>query len=206
MVNNLQYKVDEQDKVLSVSQTLNKDSRNQRLVWEVFSGLGRTSKYLSQMENVKVVSFSLQTGWDFGKPSHRRAFLAKLRHDEPDDILLSPMCRLWSPLQELNCAQSEDYKTKLVADRKLNHDTILTMCSVAYLEQQRHGRHATPGTSLAQPCMVHPCIPEVGGGQLRCLCGPMPVWLDLARQAWPGWTSEETDLFPNNEVQHEKRS
>ena len=143
MVNNLQYKVDEQDKVLSVSQTLNKDSRNQRLVWEVFSGLGRTSKYLSQMENVKVVSFSLQTGWDFEKPSHRRAFLAKLRHDEPDDILLSPMCRLWSPLQELNCAQSEDYKTKLVADRKLNHDTILTMCSVAYLEQQRHGRHAT---------------------------------------------------------------
>lgn len=56
---------------------------------------------------------------------------------------MAPMCRLWSPLQELICANNEEYRNKLILERKINHGTILTMCAVAFAEQQRNGRNAT---------------------------------------------------------------
>lgn len=56
---------------------------------------------------------------------------------------MAPMCRLWSPLQELNAAQSDDYVIKLIQDRKENHNTILMMCTAVFKEQQSHGREAT---------------------------------------------------------------
>ena len=114
-----------------------------RVIWEIFVGEGRTTEALQEYPHVEVEIFSLQTGWNFEMATHRRQLLRRVREEAPDEVLMAPMCRLWSPLQELNAAQSDDYKLQLIQDRKENHDTILMMCSAVFKEQQRHGREAT---------------------------------------------------------------
>ena len=131
-----------EDKIMRVSQTIQKETKC-RVVWEVFVGEGRTSKHLSKYPHVVTEVFSLQTGWDFRIRSHRSKFLHRLRDEAPDELLMAPMCKLWSPIQELNVAKSDKYKQKLLEEREYNHDTILTMCSVAFQEQYKGGRNAT---------------------------------------------------------------
>ena len=131
------------ESILAVSKTLQKDTKPTMKVWEVFAGQGRTSACLQNFSHVELKTFSLMGGWDFLDPSNRRLFLSLVRDEKPDEILMAPMCTLWSPLQELNAAQSEVYRANLIRERKVNHDTILMMCATAYLEQQRNGRHAT---------------------------------------------------------------
>ena len=140
------------DKTLKVSALPDDKMPKTKVIWEVFVGAGRTTEYLKRFPHVKTEIFSLQTGWDFEDASHRRQFLARVRKEKPDEIMMSPMCRLWSPLQELSIASVDGYKEKLVRERKVNHDTVLTMCSVAYMEQAKNGRNATmehPWTSRA---------------------------------------------------------
>ena len=74
---------------------------------------------------------------------HRKRFLKKLRDEEPDSILLSPPCRLWSQLQELAASRSEEARDDLRLRREEDHDTILTFIAVVYEEQRRNGRDAT---------------------------------------------------------------
>lgn len=143
MIAQAENEVKRLDTVLATSQHLNKEMSKKTVIWEVFAGAGRTSEYLKQYPNVIVETFGLNTGWDFDLAHDRKRFLARLRQECPDELLLSPPCRLWSPLQELNIVKSEQMKQRLIRDRKENHDTLLTMCSIAYLEQQRGGRHAT---------------------------------------------------------------
>ena len=143
MMMQAENEVRKHDKVLMMSQHLRKESPLKRVVWEVFVGEGRTSKFLEGYPNVTIEVFSYETGWDFALASARKEFLRRLRQERPDEILLAPPCRLWSPLQELNIAKDEHYKERLIRDRRENHDTLLMMCSTAYLEQQRGGRHAT---------------------------------------------------------------
>ncbi|CAK9008201.1 Iron sulfur cluster assembly protein 1 [Durusdinium trenchii] len=151
-----------EEQVLRQSTTINKDSKC-RVVWEVF-GAGRTSKYLNKYPHVQTEIFSLQTGWDFRIASHRSRFLSRLRDEQPDEVMMSPKCRLWSPIQELNIAKSEKYKSKLAEDRQYNHDTILTMCSIAFQEQFRGGREATlehPWLSRAWNTRAFACLEEI---------------------------------------------
>ena len=151
-----------EDKIMRVSQTINKETKC-RVIWEVFVGEGRTTKHLSKFPHVVTEVFSLQTGWDFRIGSHRSKFLQRLREEEPDELLLAPMCKLWSPIQELNIARSEKYKQKLSEEREYNHDTILTMCSVAYQEQYKAGRNATlehPWLSRAWYTRAFACLEE----------------------------------------------
>ena len=143
MIMHAEQEVREATNVLAVSKSLYKDTVPVRKVWEVFAGLGRTSTCLQEYPHVELRTFSLVGGWDFEDPENRQLFLKMLRDEKPDEILLAPMCTLWSPLQELNAAQSDVYRRNLIRERKVNHDTILTMCAEAYLEQQKHGRHAT---------------------------------------------------------------
>ena len=113
-------------------------------VWEVFAGKGRVTQILNERyPQVDATRFSLLDGWDFQDPNVRRRFLAKLRREEPDSLLLSPPCRLWSPLQELTAAKGEEFRVRLMKMREEDHDTILTFCAVAYEEQRRNGRDAT---------------------------------------------------------------
>ena len=84
----------------------------QKLVWEVFAGKGQTSVGARQL-GARVETFSKKTGWDFERAKDRRQFLAKLL--ELDEILLSPMCRRWSPLQELSLAAHPERRGRLQA-------------------------------------------------------------------------------------------
>ena len=78
----------------------------------------------------------LQTCWP-------QAFLRRLREEEPDDVMISPECRLWSRLQELTANKSPKALQFLVDARQENHDTHLTFVSVVYQAQYRAGRHST---------------------------------------------------------------
>ena len=120
-----------------------------RVIWEVFVGKGRTAHYLKKNPNVEVEVFSLQTGWDFHQASHRKKFLNRLHNEKPDE---TPMCRLWSSLQNLATAAHPEREETLRLARKENHDTILVMCATAYEYQRRGLRHAHiehPASSLA---------------------------------------------------------
>ena len=117
--------------------------QKQHVVWEIYAGRGRVSEQVNEFENCKAVRFGLKDGWDFSRPADRRKFLAKLKAEEPDDVLLSPVCKLWSPLQELTANRSPEARKFLVDARKFDHDTHLVFVSVVYMVQHRAGRHAT---------------------------------------------------------------
>ena len=143
LLHGAQLAVKQQAVLLAESARIPERDKQDRVIWEVFVGRGRTAEYLSKMKGVKVKVFSLQTGWDFTRGEDRVRFLRRLKEEEPDEVMMAPMCRLWSQLQELSCAAYPERKEKLETDRKENHDTILMMCAVAYEYQRRGGRHAT---------------------------------------------------------------
>ena len=132
------------DNLLKDSKKITGERSKKMKIWEVFAGRGRLTQILKEKyPSVDSERFSLQEGWNFNHASHRRAFIQKVKDEEPDSILLAPMCTLWSMLQELTAAQYEDYKEKLKLDRQENHDTILTFVAVVYEMQRRAGRDAT---------------------------------------------------------------
>ncbi|CAL1173005.1 unnamed protein product [Cladocopium goreaui] len=99
--------------------------------------------FMACTKDVDAKRFSLEEGWDFTQAKCRKAFINKLVTEEPDSVLLSRVCRLWSVLQELNIAQSEEYRAELQRQRQENHDTILTFVAIVYEIQRRNGRDAT---------------------------------------------------------------
>ena len=141
------------DNMLMDSRNVRTDRCKKMKIWEVFAGRGRLTQVLKEKyPSVQAERFSLQEGWDFSLSSHRKDFIRKVKDDEPDSILLAPMCTLWSMLQELTAAKNEGYMEKLILDRQENHDTILTFVAVVYEIQRRAGRDATvehPWTSRA---------------------------------------------------------
>lgn len=115
----------------------------ERVVWEVYVGRGRVSEMISKKKNCRSERFGPQEGWDFSRPADRRSFLRRLAEEEPDEVLLSPECRLWSPMQELAASRSQGAKQYLVDARKVDHDVHLAFVATVFQAQQRGGRHAT---------------------------------------------------------------
>lgn len=140
MIHDAQFLVKEHNRLIQ-------DARNppvkKRVVWELYAGKGRTTDCVNQIDNCIGEKFGYNEGWDFRKPAHRKEFLRRLREEEPDEILISPECRLWSPLQELTANRSLEAKQFLVDARAENHDTHLVFAAVVYQAQYRAGRHAT---------------------------------------------------------------
>ena len=77
-----------------------------RKIWEVYAGKGRTAELAAAM-GAQVETFSLETGWNFDLASHRLWFLQRLESECPDEVLLTPTCGPWSPMQNLNARDSE---------------------------------------------------------------------------------------------------
>ena len=111
-----------------------------KVIWEVFAGKGRTTQCL-QDAGVIAERFSLADGWDFTKGKDRKRFLHRLEQEEPDEVLISPECKLWSPLQELSLATHPERKQVLFENRRRNHDEVLMFCAVIYEVQRRGNRH-----------------------------------------------------------------
>ena len=118
-------------------------------VWEVYSGAGRITQRIETMRlggaNIKGEKFSLATGWEL-------RFLRRLRDEEPDEVFLSPECRLWSSLQELSASRSEQARQDLIARRQEDHDVHLNFVATIFRYQEKNHRHAHiehPWTSRA---------------------------------------------------------
>jgi hypothetical protein len=89
-----------------------------RKIWEVYVGRERVSECLRRRGDIDVEIFSYQTGWDFDKASDRARFLKKLKEEEPDEVLITPACKLWSSLQELSASRSEEARNELIKKRQ----------------------------------------------------------------------------------------
>ncbi|CAJ1383601.1 unnamed protein product [Effrenium voratum] len=114
-----------------------------RKIWELFVGEGRTSKFLDKMNGVESRVFSIQNGWNFEDKGCQKKFMELVKLEEPDKILMAPMCRLWSPMQELYACRGEWENQQLVKNRTENHDNVLMFVREVYLEQYQNAREAT---------------------------------------------------------------
>ena len=96
------------------------------VLWEVYAGEGRITRTANRRDNLKGERFSREDGWDFDKAAHRRAFLRRLREEKPDAVMWSPVCTLWSNLQELanatNPARQATLETRRLEDHATHHD------------------------------------------------------------------------------------
>ena len=137
MMGQAEKSVKENEKIFAATATDNRPGRKLR-IWEVFAGKGRLTQILNdKYPSVKAERFSLEEGWDFTDAKHRKAFINKLMMEEPDSVMLSPVCRLWSMLQELSIAKSDNYKEELDYQRQVDHDTVLTFVAIVYEIQRR---------------------------------------------------------------------
>ena len=90
-------------------------------------------KTANRRNGCKAERFSLEDGWDFNLPSHRKAFFKRLKQEQPDCLAMPP-CKLWSMLQELTVAKHPDDVSKLTTLRQENHAALV------YEYQQRNGK------------------------------------------------------------------
>ncbi len=114
-------------------------------VWEVYSGAGRITQRIEKMRlggaNIKGEKFSLATRWDFSKRNDQLRFLRRLRDKEPDEVFLSPDCRVWSSLQELSASLSNKAREDLIAKRQEDHDIHLNFVATIFRYQEKSQQH-----------------------------------------------------------------
>ena len=92
-----------------------------------------------RLPGVRVETFSQKTGGDCLRAKDRKKFLRKLQDEMPDEVFLSPVCKLWSHMQELSPATNPQRRAQLVENRRRDHDEILV--ATVYEAQRRSGRH-----------------------------------------------------------------
>ena len=112
-----------------------------RVVWQVFTGKGRLEEAICK-QGGKVKNFSKETGWNFAQPKMRKRFLAKLQEEQPDEVMIAPSGRIWSPAVDLSVAADPGRAPELRRLRQDNHDNILVFAAVIFETQRRAGRHA----------------------------------------------------------------
>eukprot|EP00435_Cladocopium_sp_Y103_P060878 s209_g22.t1 len=156
------------------------DQVRPRVLWEVYCGEARVAKIAESMGMI-VECFGPDTGWDFDDPEHQRLFLERQRAEMPDEVYISPDCRLWSQMQNL-AARSEDQKLNLYHNRMEHHKVHLKFVAQIYLEQVDNARHAhieqpehalswkttalkdLPGYfTIFHQCMFGSCCPDFDG-------------------------------------------
>ena len=121
-----------------VTEELHKPARR-RVIWEVYAGRGRVSS-IAESLGAEVEVFSLDSGWDFDQPDHRRQFLERLDSEIPDEVWLSPTCKLWSRMQNL-AARSPEQQEQLCELREWHHAVHLQFCRRIFERQVANGCH-----------------------------------------------------------------
>ena len=112
-----------------------------KVVREVFAGKGKLTASLKKA-GAKVERFSSKEGWDFHRAKDRKRFLKRMHHEEPDEILITPPAKLWSPALEASLATDARGWARLCSHRQRDHDEILVFCALIYEVQRRGKRHA----------------------------------------------------------------
>ena len=119
-------------------------SADNKLVWEVFAGKGKLTANLKHQGAV-TERFSTREGWNLRRAKDRKKFLRRLRHEEPDEVVITPPSRLWSPTLEKQLATAPGGWAQLCRQRQQDHDEILVFCALVFEVQRRGGRHAHLG-------------------------------------------------------------
>ena len=110
----------------------------------------------------QVETFSRETGWDFDIASHRLWFLQRLESECPDEVLLTPTCGPWSPMQNLN-ARDPGQQAQLLEKREWHHGTHLAFVRKVYETQIKNGGHADveqPAPALSWKTRAFSSLPE----------------------------------------------
>ena len=144
----------------------------QRVLWEVYSGEGRTSQIAASL-GMTVETFSLDTGWDFDDVGHQFAFLEKLEAEMPDEVLISPVCKWWSQMQSLAC-RTDEQKAMLKWNRQWHHDRHLQFVKKVYMSQVDSGRHAhieQPRNALSWKTKALKALPGYWADFDQCMYG-----------------------------------
>ena len=104
--------------------------------WEVYLDEGNLSKYLQRAyHDVEVRQFSLPT-WNFEMKEQQAAFRRLAEQEEPHHIMMTPECRLWSPMQNLNYRTPE--RRELLRDlRVLEEETHLVFYKNIHIDGKR---------------------------------------------------------------------
>ena len=104
--------------------------------WEVYVDEGNLSKYLQRAyHDVEVRQFSLPT-WNFEMKEQQAAFRRLVEQEEPHHVMVTPECRLWSPMQNLNYRTPE--RRELLRDlRILEEETHLTFYKDIHIDGKR---------------------------------------------------------------------
>ncbi|CAE7647792.1 GIP [Symbiodinium sp. CCMP2592] len=128
-----------QKNLLAQASKVNDD--NKRVVWQVFSGGGRLSKEVSQ-QGGKSQNFCKNTGWNLSQPKVRRRLVQKVQEEQPDEILITPPARLWSPMLDKVVNGDPGKGPELRRRRQVHHDEILVFTAVLFETQRRAQCHS----------------------------------------------------------------
>ena len=114
--------------------------------WEVYVDEGNLGKYLREhYHDVEVRQFGLPN-WNFEMPEQKKYFHEQVLQEEPHHIMVTPECKLWSPMQNMNYRTPQ--RQGLLADLRLcEEDTHLTF----YRDIHVNGKRLCYDTTFEQP-------------------------------------------------------
>ena len=134
----LDVEVSEQEAEEFVFTAVMKSQQHERKLkfWEVYVDEGNLSKYLQRAyPDVETRQFSLPA-WNFEMPDDKANFRRLAEFEEPHHIMVTPECRLWSPMQHMNYKTPE--RRALLQDlRNLEEETHLTFYKDIHLDGKR---------------------------------------------------------------------
>eukprot|EP00435_Cladocopium_sp_Y103_P021002 s4786_g5.t1 len=129
-----------------ISNAKSKDQERKLKFWEVYVDEGNLSKYLQRAyDDVETRQFSLPN-WNFEMHEQKATFRRLVGQEEPHHIMVTPACRLWSPMQNMNYRSPE--KIALLKDlRNLEEETHLTF----YKDIHDDGKRLIYDTTFENP-------------------------------------------------------
>ena len=122
----LEVDVDEEIIEEMVFRVVDKSKISQRVLkfWEVYVDEGNLGKYLRKnYPDVEVRQFTLPQ-WNFEMPECQLQFRKLLAEEKPHHVMVTPECRLWSPMQNMNY-RTPERKALLKDLRNLEEETHL---------------------------------------------------------------------------------
>lgn len=115
--------------------------------WELYVDEGRLGAYLaSKYDDVETRVFTLPH-WDFEYEERRNDFFRLLEREEPHHCMVTPACRIWSPMQNMNYRPPEE-KRALQALRDYEEDEYLAFYAKIHATGKRLRYDSTLPLSL----------------------------------------------------------
>lgn len=105
-------------------------------VAEIYS-MPRIAQVAEEMGMQKGSSMDIRNGWDFSRADHRHECRRRLKAEEPDLVIGSPMCTMFSVLQNLNPGKDTEEWNRAYAEAVLH----INFCVEVYRDQMARGAY-----------------------------------------------------------------